>query len=506
MISALLQDEVALSPEPILAAAENFAGVWVDLDRSLEIDAATFARRRKALSAALAAHGLGRGDRIVMAIGNGPLFPTVLTAILERGGSPLVVHCETPPAELLRTAARFAARFIARDSGPASELTAFTPHVATISGEPWERVLWAELRGDASRLGLAGPISDSNGSEGSAVRLAGVPLHPTSGTTGHPRIAVRPGAAAMAEARHWVEAVGIDQDDVILAIPPMSHAYAYGACVMTPLLTSARLLTMRRFSPRRVFQALEEYPVTLMPTVPVTLDVLMFGVGDRFRRRGLRVITAGSPLPQRTGARFKEISGISVRPLYGATETGIIAIVPPDFDAPPGCVGLPIGDVEVAVRTPPVAAELAEGVGTVYVRSSSMMAGYVSEGAVDDSPLAGGWFRTGDLGRFDAAGMLHLLGRETDVINVCGMKVVPSEVEEVIGAVAGVVEVKVYAGQRADTQYVKAAVVGAADLDLAAIRAHCEKQLVYYKRPEKYYVLQQLPRTPSGKIIRPQLP
>ncbi len=162
--------------------------------------------------------------------------------------------------------------------------------------------------------------------------------------------------------------------------------------------------------------------------------------------------------------------------------------------------------VEVKIQSSSAAAELGEGVGRVYVRSSSMMAGYVSEGMIDDSPLADGWFRTGDIGRFDSSGMLHLLGRETDVINVYGMKVVPSEVEEVIAAHADVLEVKVYAGQRGDSQYVKAAVVGKGKLDLAAIRAHCEKHLVYYKRPEKIQVLESLPRTPSGKVICTQLP
>ncbi len=136
----------------------------------------------------------------------------------------------------------------------------------------------------------------------------------------------------MAEARHWVQSVGIDQSDTILNVPPMSHAYAFGACVMTPLLTGARLLSMRRFSPKLVFRALEEYNVTLMPTVPVTLDVLMFGAGNRLRQPGLRVITAGSPLSRTIGERFKKASGITVRPLYGSTETGIISVTPADFE------------------------------------------------------------------------------------------------------------------------------------------------------------------------------
>jgi acyl-coenzyme A synthetase/AMP-(fatty) acid ligase len=483
-----------LSPEPILAAADAFQGSWVDLDRSLTVHAAAFARGWRTLATNLSRYGLDAGDRVIMAVGNGPIFPAALAAILSCGGSPLLVHCDTPVEELRRTAARFAARFVLCDMRQQSDLAALGARMRAVTSEDWLQILWARLP-DAS-----GPRAAQ------FAQLAGVPLHPTSGTTGHPRIAARPGAAAMAEARHWVESVGIDHSDTILDVPPMSHAYAFGACAMTPLLTSARLVSMRRFSPKLVFRALEEYGVTLMPTVPVTLDVLMFGAGDRLRRPGLRVITAGSPLSHAIGARFKTASGITVRPLYGSTETGIISVTPEGFDAPSGCVGLPMNEVEVKIQPTSAAAELGDGVGRVFVRSTSMMAGYVSESMVDDSPLAEGWFRTGDIGRFDSAGMLHLLGRETDVINVYGMKVVPSEVEEVICAMPDVVEVKVYAGQRGDSQCVKAAVVGKGKIDAAAIRAHCEKHLVYYKRPEKINFLEKLPRTPSGKVICADLP
>ena len=158
-----------------------------------------------------------------------------------------------------------------------------------------------------------------------------------------------------------------------------------------------------------VFRPLEEYDVTLMPTVPVTLEVLMFGAGERLRRPGLRVITAGSPLSHVLAGQFKSISGITVRPLYGTTETGAISVGIPDFDVITSCVGLPMKGVEARIQPSPAAAELGEGVGRVYVRSSSMMAGYVSEGTVDVSPLSDGWFRTGDIGRSDSMGMLHLL-------------------------------------------------------------------------------------------------
>ncbi len=141
------------------------------------------------------------------------------------------------------------------------------------------------------------------------------------------------------------------------------------------------------------------------------------------------------------------------------------------------------------------------------VRSSSMMAGYLDRDGLDTSPLEDGWFKTGDLASIEWSGAIHLKGRETEVINVAGMKVIPCDVEEVIAAISGVREVKVYpGGDPSGTQFVKAAVVIDADVTVDQIQDHCEKHLVYFKRPTRIVPIEALPRSPSGKIIRDQLP
>jgi acyl-CoA synthetase (AMP-forming)/AMP-acid ligase II len=147
------------------------------------------------------------------------------------------------------------------------------------------------------------------------------------------------------------------------------------------------------------------------------------------------------------------------------------------------------------------------GIGRVAVKSPSMMAGYLTPEGIDTSTVRDGWFENGDLGFIDATGRVHLVGRESEVVNVFGMKVIPSEVESVIRDVPGVTDVKVYAGQhRSGSQIVKAAVAGKPSLDVAALRAHCAANLVAYKRPEIINLLGALPRSPTGKIIRDQLP
>jgi acyl-coenzyme A synthetase/AMP-(fatty) acid ligase len=475
-----------------LDAAERYRGTIVDLDASCVLGPDEFAKAREALTRTLAAGGLSAGDRVVVAIANGPLFIATLLAILACEASPLVVHSKTPPAELLRYARRFGARFLAgdpEDEPGRAEIETTTARVAFADALPLD---WSTLCvGDPTPVGP---------------ELRGVPLHPTSGSTGLPKIALRPGFAALEEARHYAETMTINADDVVLAIPPMSHAYGYGMCVMVPLLTGASIVSMRRFSPKAVQRALLAHRLTILPMVPAMLDVMSFSGGVDMRR--LRwVLAAGAVLPRRSAEQFRRQTGAVASPLYGTTETGGISVATSaDGQDVDGRVGPPMAGIEVAVR-PEAEPGHASDLGRLLVRSSSQMNAYLDERGELSRALPDGWFDTGDLAQITDDGTIHLRGRGSDVINVSGLKVVPCEVEEAIAALPGVLEVKVYAGQhRSGSQTVKAAVAAERGVSVSDIRAHCEQQLVYYKRPQVVNLVDALPRNPAGKIIRDQLP
>ena len=113
-----------------------------------------------------------------------------------------------------------------------------------------------------------------------------------------------------------------------MAIAPMCHAYAYGMCVMVSLLSGASVVSMRSFAASKVLQGVAEERVTILPAVPAMLDVLLFGGAERLRGAVRTVLSAGSPLSERTAERFAAKTGIHVRPLYGTTETGGITVAP----------------------------------------------------------------------------------------------------------------------------------------------------------------------------------
>jgi acyl-CoA synthetase (AMP-forming)/AMP-acid ligase II len=463
------------SPGPLLNAFENFHGSWFDLDSNVTIAADDLKRLKSELLLQMAQRGLASGDRVLTALPNGPLFAAVWAASLEAGASPILVHNDTPDPELDRMATRWRAKFRAteaRSSDDRNESSGF------LSAGPYGTIRWQRREtGD-----------------GDQIRLVSLPLHPTSGTSGGPKIAVRPGPCAVAEPLHYVETLSIDSSDTLLCAVPMSHAYAYGMCFLVALLTSAQLVFMRRFSPAVAHRAFRQLNISVFPAVPIMLDSLLAvpAAGSIFRPR--TVLSAGTPLPRRTFEEFRKRYGLSVRSLYGTTETGGISIGPAEEEFTDS-VGIPMRGVEVDLSEPSGGESR-----VVRVRSSSMMAGYLEQDGIDRAQIPDGWFETGDLARRDAQGRMLLQGRLSEVINVFGYKVIPREVEEIILMLPQVGEVKVYAGQHLGPDVVEAAVVCHGPVSEAQIIEHCEKHLVSYKCPTAVRFVDRLPRTASGKV------
>jgi len=511
-----------LAAAPILSALRSNRGEIIDLEQGCTVAGTEVAAAADDVGRWLANVGLEAGDRLVFSIGNGPAFIAAFCGTLAAGGSPIVLHGDTPPHELLRFAQQYSARFVLSERVDGAELVSASGGCdgTRASGETKSQ------RPSSSRTIPADPTTSFHSQScqlsdwlnvhctelpldphaQSFPPLPGTPLHPTSGTTGRAKVAVRTALQAVEEARHYIDTMRITREDRILCVVPMSHAYGFGMGFMVSLLSGARLVTLRQFNPRTIARVLPEQQITIFPAVPAMLDLVVRAAAEGARMPRL-VLAAGAPLAEGTATAFLKRTGTPVTPLYGTTETGGITVAVGGQDLLGSCVGRPMDGVEARVAPIEDAAELAPGMGRVLIRSSSMMSGYLTPEGIDESAIRDGWFETGDLGRIDAQGRIQLVGREKEIINVFGMKVVPSEVEEVIASLAGVREVKVYAGaHRSGSELVKAAVAVEGDADANKIRAHCEANLAPYKRPQILHLVESLPRSPMGKILRDQLP
>ena len=432
----------------------------------------------------------------MVAIANGPLFVAALVAILACEASPAGRPCQDAAGRAVALCPAVWGPLPGRRTGRRSRAAR-----RSTTHRPPGRRLPTRCRSIGARSGLGdhAPLGPE---------LRGVPLHPTSGSTGLPKIALRPGLAAMEEARHYAETMSIDADDAILAIPPMSHAYGYGMCVMVPLLTGASIVSMRRFSAKAVQRAHGR----------ASADHRADGAGHARRhvvRRRRRHATAAVGVGGRRhaaaalGRTIPSPDRAVATPLYGTTETGGISVAtsrPADATSTAGSArrwpvskspSVRDGDAEPGRRT----------WAGCMVRSSSQMNAYLDERGELSQAADDGWFDTGDLAQIDRRRHDSPARPRQRGDQRLGAESRPLRSRRDDRQLAGVLEVKVYAGQhRSGSQMVKAAVAAESGLSVADIRAHCERQLVYYKRPQVVTLVDALPRNPAGKIIRDQLP
>ena len=338
----------------------------------------------------------------------------------------------------------------------------------------------------------------------------------SSGTTGPPHIVLRSGRALDAVARNVVQAVDLTADDNVLALIPMCHSYGVENALLAPLHAGACLTLCRTFDAARFVQRIREDRVTVFPGVPTMFELLAQQPCDE--PLPLRcAYAAGANLPPGVVEGFRNRFGVPVGQLYGMTEIGSVTFNDPaaaNFDATN--VGLPLEGVRVRIVDPETR-DLArplppDAEGEVAVSAPSMLAGYIdpNTGECETPPdLCEGFLFTGDLGRVDNRGRLSITGRKKLVVDIAGQKVNLVEVEQAIAAYPGVRVCAVAAVAVTQTVYrLKAAVVaetGVAANFLEGLRVHLRETLAPHKVPRLIELREDLPRSPTGKVLRHRL-
>jgi long-chain acyl-CoA synthetase len=318
------------------------------------------------------------------------------------------------------------------------------------------------------------------------------------------------------EAHNFVETVGLTADDNILCTIPLHHSYGLGNCLLDAVYAGSTLVLLEpEDAPfvarcRRVLQLIREEAIRFYPGVPYQFQVLA-ALPDcpRADLAGLKLcVSSGDVMPRQTYDRFRERFGVPIRSLYGSTEAGSIAInTDPDGQMEAGSLGPPLRNVTIAIRDAQ-GKELPAGVdGEIWVKSPTIPpTGYDNRRDLTHETFRAGFYKTGDIGRWNHRGHLILAGRKQSFINIAGNKVDTSEVEEVLQSCPGVREAAVLGVEvpRMGT-LMKAALVTDGPCRPAEIREFCRQRLAFYKVPRLIEAYPSLPRSAMGKVLKSEL-
>lgn len=434
--------------------------------------------------------GLHPGEAVVLMLANTAAFPVMLTALLTLGCNPLLTYAGTPLPALRQDSRRFGARYAVHD---------FVDGLTMLEPDRLPRLDRFSV-GDVSvsLLELEQAAADAYQVPGE-----GVVLHPTSGTSGAAKYCVRNQEVAIAEAENYASAVDIYRNARVTITTPLTHAFAYGFGLMTSILTDSTLVLDAVFNPKRLLRLEEEKPSDILAIVPPMARTLTDLVGwEPHRKMAGAVFYAGAALSDVAAGAFEAVCKTRLSTILGTTETGAISTSYANEAEREG-VGRPLSGVSVGLRNLEEHSSLGGGIGQLTVRSTSMMQGYVP-GLDPERPVA--LFPTGDLAWIDGDDCIHIVGRARDVINLGGMKVDPTEVEAVLVSDEAVRDAAVYPGLLDDgSEFVQAAISGV-NIDLDRLRALCLGELAAYKVPTTIHVVEDIPRSPSGKCLKIKCP
>jgi long-chain acyl-CoA synthetase len=302
----------------------------------------------------------------------------------------------------------------------------------------------------------------------------------TSGTTGEPKRIELSHAQLRANAEYLAGALGVTGDDVLWGSTPLSHVFGMTGCMNMAIALGAKLVLVRRFDAYEALETIERDRVTVFMGVPTMLAALADAAREKRRTSYLRLAhCGGAPLPLDTLRAFEETFGVPVYEGYGMTEVGgVVALNHAGAPRRPGSVGTAAAGHELRIAAD----------GEVLVGAE------------------GRWLATGDIGRLDEDGHLFLLDRKKDVILRGGYSVYPRQVEEALHQHPSVREVVVVGvpHERLGEEVV-AVVVAAPGCSADALREFARERVAAYAYPRLVVLADELPRNPSGKILRREI-
>jgi acyl-CoA synthetase (AMP-forming)/AMP-acid ligase II len=483
---------VAQSPDRIALVEDGAALSYRVLDRSVA-----------EMAGALRALGVRPGDRMMIVSENCIALAVLLLAASRIEAWAIVANPRLSARELDQIRGHSGARRMFFTAGVSKEAAA---HAARCN---------AEISPSGPLKGIAvGALNDATSAEpveAEASRQVAVLIY-TSGTTGTPKGVMLTHENLLISARTTAHIRKMDAGDKVYLVLPISHIVGISLLIMT-LMAGGTARLVSKYDPAALAKAIAEERITILNGVPATYQRLLeykavAGL-DRLDRGSLRLIAvAGAPLDLDLKSRVEKEFGLPLSNGYGITECspGISGV---RFDAPrtDQAVGTLLPGVEARIRPVDGMPVAPEEVGELHVRGRNVMRGYYRAPDLTAKVIDGeGWFNTGDLARFEGD-CLYIVGRTKEMIIRSGFNVYPAEVEAVISSHKDVVQCAVVGRSVGGNEEVVAFVqlLQGSALKPADLMAFINPQLTSYKRPSEIIVLDVLPATSTGKILKHKL-
>jgi benzoate-CoA ligase family protein len=448
-----------------------------------------------------------RGERVALVVDDELAFPAWFLGALRAGVIPVPLSTMLTADELTT---------IVTDAGAGTVVVSagYREHLAALAAGP------SELRnavvigdpGGAGGLPVHGWSAFTDRSE-APVAATGTDSPAfwlySSGTTGSPKGVMHRQASLQATAETYARSVlEIGPDDRCLSVAKLFFAYGLGNSLTFPLSVGASaVLNPRRPTPADVLELVREERPTLLFAIPGFVAALLDVDPPEDAFASVRsTVTAGEALPADLHRRFSARFGHPVLDGIGTTEALHIFLSNTKGAERPGTSGTPVPGYDARI-VDETGVELAapDTPGHLQVRGPSLATGYWCRDAATRAAFVGEWLVTGDVYRRSADGYWTFLGRNNDMIKAGGIWVSPAEVEAVLVEHTDVLEAAVVGGRDADGLEVTVAFLvprAGHEIQPADIDAHCRGRMAAFKRPRRIEVVEQLPKTPTGKVRR----
>ncbi len=488
-LASLLTDSAATDPAHVAVRLDEAELTYGQLDDAT-------AR----LAGVLRAHGVGPGDRVGIMLPNVPYFPICYYGVLRAGAivvpmnvllkrREVAFYLQDPEAKLL-----FAWHGFADDAQAGAE-DAQTECVIVTPGE-FEQTLAAT----EPLTELADTADDDT-----AVILY------TSGTTGTPKGAELTHSNLVRNAEVCRSLFDARPDDVTLGALPLFHSFGQTCSMNMSVLSGGTLTLIPRFDPAMALEIIQRDRVNIFQGVPTMYGAILHlpGRGEYDTSTLRACVSGGSALPVELLRGFEREFEAKILEGYGLSETSPVASFNhPDRERKPGSIGTPIEGVEMKVVDDDDNDVPQGEVGEIVIRGHNIMKGYWKHPEATEKAMKGGWFHSGDMATVDEDGYFFIVDRKKDMIIRGGYNIYPREIEEVLYEHPAVREAAVVGLPNDEWGEEVGAAVTLKDGESASpdeLRAFVKDQVAAYKYPRRVWLVDDLPKGPTGKILKREI-